>query len=72
MLQLLAGVYFPKYAAMAGAAAIVGRIFYARGYTSKKGAEGRMGGAVLFDLGLLAMLGLAVAGGIKQAGLLKF
>jgi len=67
--NLLSGIYFPVTSALAALTYIVGREVFAAGYTSKAGANGRMAGALILDLGLVAMLGLAVYGGLKQARL---
>ncbi|KAJ2399433.1 Microsomal glutathione S-transferase 3 [Coemansia sp. RSA 2559] len=54
----MAGLYQPKLAASFGASYMVGRFVYARGYVAA-GAKGRMYGAPIMGLSLLALLGTA-------------
>ena len=66
-LQLLGGLFFPVPVAWAGLAYIVGRQVYASLYM-KKGPDGRMVGALIFDFALLFMLGAAIYGSLKFVG----
>lgn len=68
---LAGGAFFPRVAAGAGAAYIVGRELYATGYAAK-GPSGRIAGAGLVDLGLLVLVGTAIVGGLLHTGLIKF
>ncbi|KAJ2784265.1 hypothetical protein GGI15_002314 [Coemansia interrupta] len=56
---MLSGMYMPRAAASLGAAYMVGRSVYARGYRSK-GPKGRMAGGLLMMLTLVSMAGVAV------------
>ena len=64
-----AGLYFPRYASLLGAAYMVGREVFAASYAAG-GAEKRKAGAVVLDLSLLGLLGLCVTGAVKHAKLL--
>eukprot|EP01102_Stenamoeba_stenopodia_P016344 TRINITY_DN5706_c0_g1_i1.p1 TRINITY_DN5706_c0_g1~~TRINITY_DN5706_c0_g1_i1.p1 ORF type:complete len:156 (+),score=36.05 TRINITY_DN5706_c0_g1_i1:130-597(+) len=65
---LLSGVFYPRYAAINGAIYIVGRQLYAFGYWSK-GPKGRMIGALLLDLALVALFGSTIRAGLALSGL---
>jgi hypothetical protein len=58
---LIGGLFFPDYATYAGIAWLVGREFYTAGYMAK-GPRGRSTGAVIADIGLLALFLMAVYG----------
>lgn len=64
----LGAIFQPRVNAGLGVAYIVGRALYARGYV-KSGPKGRLVGAVVFDIGLLGMMGTAFYSGLKIAGL---
>ena len=64
---LLAGLVFPRFAASVGLVYIIGRHFYASGYT-KNGPGGRVLGAGLLDVALIGLFGAAVAAGWQIAG----
>lgn len=68
-LLFAAGIFFPKFAAGAGATYIVGRALYTSGYKSS-GAKGRGPGAIVLDLALVALFGAALFGAVKHTGLL--
>eukprot|EP00455_Lapot_gusevi_P045749 TRINITY_DN58_c0_g2_i3.p2 TRINITY_DN58_c0_g2~~TRINITY_DN58_c0_g2_i3.p2 ORF type:complete len:143 (+),score=59.49 TRINITY_DN58_c0_g2_i3:70-498(+) len=55
----IAGIEFPVVSAVFGLVYFIGRIFYAYGYTIK-GPQGRNVGAVLVDIGLVAVFGLSI------------
>ncbi|KAJ1723304.1 Microsomal glutathione S-transferase 3 [Coemansia erecta] len=57
-LLVLAGLYMPRAAGGLGAAYILGRSVYARGYKAK-GPKGRMAGGALMALSLVSMVGVA-------------
>ena len=61
LLTLVAGLYQPVWAARLGALYIAGREVFALGYAAR-GPSGRMYGAVLFDVALVGLLGLAAHG----------
>mmetsp|Transcript_32873 Transcript_32873/g.82566 ORF Transcript_32873/g.82566 Transcript_32873/m.82566 type:complete len:151 (+) Transcript_32873:135-587(+) len=61
LFTLVAGIFFPFYAAIFGAAYVVGRAIYAVGYWSQ-GAQGRTVGAIILDVGLVANVGMALYG----------
>lgn len=69
-LLLLAGLRFAFPAAVAGFAYIAGREFYAWGYT-KLGAKGRMVGALVVDVVLLALFVMAMMTGWQLANVSK-
>ena len=54
-LNVIAGCFFPRYAAALGGAYMLGREVFATGYVTA-GAKGRIYGAVLLDLALLGLL----------------
>jgi hypothetical protein len=66
---VVAGFYFPTFAAGCGAFWVVGREIYSFGYISG-GANGRMVGAGISDLALLVAFGAAVYGTLGFAGLI--
>jgi uncharacterized membrane protein YecN with MAPEG domain len=63
-LILIAGLYFPFYAAVIGAAHAVGRVIYTIGYVFR-GADGRLPGAGICDIAILALFVLAPWSGYK-------
>ena len=54
-LNVIAGCFFPRYAAALGGAYMLGREVFAAGYVTA-GAKGRIYGAILLDLALLGLL----------------
>ncbi|KXN74461.1 hypothetical protein CONCODRAFT_82924 [Conidiobolus coronatus NRRL 28638] len=64
VLLLTAGVFNPIYAAYSSVAYIVGRQLYQNGYI-KNGPKGRMVGAIVLDLALVALIGMSVHGALK-------
>jgi glutathione S-transferase len=68
--ELVAGLFFARYAALLGFVYIVGRLVYGIGYRSS-GAKGRLVGVLLLDLALLALLVLAFYGAFSFGGGLK-
>lgn len=65
-LGVAAGIKLPLEAAIAEMVYLIGRVFYSIGYVLK-GPSGRLIGALLADLGLLALLGLGLYSGISIA-----
>ena len=65
---ILSGVSYPRFSAACGAAYILGRELYATGYMAR-GANGRLAGAVIFDVALLLLLGGAIASGLAIANI---
>jgi glutathione S-transferase len=65
--QLLSGLFYPKAAAIWGLVYLIGRQIYAMGY-ARSGSNGRMVGALLLDVALVAKLGLIVTGCLKMLG----
>ena len=65
--QLISGLFFPKASAILGLVYMVGRQVYAAGY-SRNGPDGRMYGALLFDLALVGWLGMSVFGNLQSLG----
>lgn len=61
-------MYFPRLSPYASTLYIVGREVFAWGYS--KGPNHRIYGAVLLDVALLAMLGMATVGAARHARLL--
>jgi len=66
-LELLSGLFFPRFAALFGLIYIVGREFFARGYRGQ-GSRGRLIGAALLDVALVALLGATLYGGYNLGG----
>jgi uncharacterized membrane protein YecN with MAPEG domain len=60
-LSLIAGLYSPKWSVILGFAYILGREVYAYGY-SQIGANARMIGAIIFDIALVGLAGIAFRG----------
>ena len=60
---LIAGLYFPITSASIGLVVIIARFIYAIGYL--KGPSGRSVGALLNDLGVLALFIIAIISSIK-------
>ncbi|ELR11231.1 MAPEG family protein [Acanthamoeba castellanii str. Neff] len=67
VVELVAGLFFARYAALLGFVYIVGRLIYGLGYRSS-GSRGRVLGVLLVDLTLLALLSLALYGSFTFAG----
>lgn len=67
---LLGGIVYPRFCAATAAFYAVGREIYAAGY-AKKGPAGRMAGAIVFDLALVALFGASLAAGWKIADVSK-
>ena len=61
---MIAGLYFPIPAAAIGLAIVVARFIYAIGYTTNSGPAGRTVGALLNDILVLGLFGLAVTSSI--------
>ena len=68
-LNVMSGLFYPRFAAAAGAVYVIGREVFAWGYTTG-GADKRLYGALTYDLALLAMVGAALRGGWRQAGVM--
>mmetsp|Transcript_22100 Transcript_22100/g.51396 ORF Transcript_22100/g.51396 Transcript_22100/m.51396 type:complete len:126 (-) Transcript_22100:303-680(-) len=64
---LTSGLAAPKLAAGLGFGYAVGRLLYARGYTSSKGADGRVVGAISSALCSLSLYGVAMVYGVRAA-----
>lgn len=64
---LVAGAFYPRAATIAGLGYIVGREVYASGYASR-GPSARMAGALIFDVALIALFGMAAYGSFTAAG----
>lgn len=62
--ELVAGVFYPRFAAATGLVYILGRALYARGY-QKSGSEGRLHGVLLLDLALVTLFGTSVYGCVQ-------
>jgi len=67
MSLLVGGLYFPKYASILGGAYIFGRALYTGGY-KMKGPKGRVVGAIICDLALVGLFGMAMYGTWGLAG----
>lgn len=67
ILVLAAGLYLPKFAAACGAAYMLGRALYSAGYASG-GPAGRLVGAIILDIALVALFVAAVWQGAQHAG----
>jgi len=66
-LELLSGLFFPRFAVLFGLIYIVGREIYARGYRGS-GAKGRMYGALFLDVALVALFGATLYGAYNFGG----
>lgn len=64
---LSSGLATPRVAAGLGVGYAFGRLLYAKGYTSSKGADGRMAGAGMAALCTLGLYGLAIVNGLRAA-----
>lgn len=62
---LISGLAYPCLSALCGLVYFVGRALYAFGYTTSKGAKGRMVGGIILDLGLLPLLVMPFITGYK-------
>lgn len=67
---LLAGLFFPEAAAIAGAIIIVGRFLYGQGYRAR-GPLGRYPGGMIAPLATMALLGMTIFGAVRLTGVLK-
>eukprot|EP00744_Colponema_vietnamica_P002913 GILI01004524.1.p2 GENE.GILI01004524.1~~GILI01004524.1.p2 ORF type:complete len:177 (-),score=58.13 GILI01004524.1:44-574(-) len=67
LFSLVAGLSFPVPTIALIWVCIVGRVAYGIGYTSR-GPQGRAVGAIIFDLGLLALLILGIYSSLVLAG----
>ena len=65
--NLLAGLFYPRASAIFGLAYIIGRQLYAHMYM-KRGPKARFYGTALFDLSLVAQLGMIIYGCMKTLG----
>ncbi|KAJ1833158.1 hypothetical protein LPJ63_002970 [Coemansia sp. RSA 2711] len=65
---LLAGLFYPKLSAYAGAAYIVGRLVYSVAYV-KCGAEGRKYGVMFICPSIITLLGASLYGSFKALSL---
>jgi len=70
VLLVTSGLFFPRFTALFGVIYIVGRVLYGVGYR-RKGAAGRLIGAGLIDVCLLALLASSAYGAFNFAGGLK-
>ncbi len=68
---IVSGLFQPEVCAGMGFAFAVGRIIYAIGYLSKKGADGRLFGAVIGSLGTYGLYLITIYNGLRLAGILK-
>eukprot|EP01088_Endostelium_zonatum_P004998 TRINITY_DN1640_c0_g1_i1.p1 TRINITY_DN1640_c0_g1~~TRINITY_DN1640_c0_g1_i1.p1 ORF type:complete len:209 (+),score=47.94 TRINITY_DN1640_c0_g1_i1:77-703(+) len=66
-LTLLAGLFYPRLAAISGFSMMLGRFLYSVGYRAT-GPKGRNVGKNIFHGGLLALLGATVYGAFNFAG----
>jgi glutathione S-transferase len=64
-----AGLYYPRFSAALGFAFSFGRVLYAYGYNSNKGADGRLVGVIIAELATLALFGSAIYAGASTTGL---
>jgi hypothetical protein len=64
-----AGLFFPKLSASLGFAFSIGRILYAMGYTTNKGADGRVLGVVIAEMATLGLFLSALYGGASATNL---
>eukprot|EP00026_Physarum_polycephalum_P018388 Phypoly_transcript_19957.p1 GENE.Phypoly_transcript_19957~~Phypoly_transcript_19957.p1 ORF type:complete len:199 (+),score=21.86 Phypoly_transcript_19957:73-597(+) len=67
VMELVAGLYFPRYAALLSISYLFGRILYTIMYKTA-GARGRVVGVLFIDLSLVAWLGLACWGCFHAGG----
>jgi hypothetical protein len=67
---IIGGLFFPRFAAGAAAAYIIGRELYATGYAAN-GPAGRSKGAILVDVGLLALVLTSIAAGLQLLQIVK-
>ncbi|KAJ3090006.1 hypothetical protein HK102_004934 [Quaeritorhiza haematococci] len=67
-LELLSGLFFPKFAAVTGFIYIIGRQVYTMGYKSR-GPQGRMAGSGIQNLAFLTLLGSVFYGSARMAKL---
>ncbi|KAI7827233.1 hypothetical protein BX661DRAFT_182896 [Kickxella alabastrina] len=65
---LLAGLFYPKLSAYAGAAYIIGRLIYSVGYI-KSGPEGRKYGVFFICPSIITLLGASLYGSFKALSL---
>jgi len=65
--ELVAGLFFPRYAALLGFTYILGRAVYGIGYRSS-GSKGRYFGVIIADLSLLALLAMSFYGAFNFTG----
>lgn len=64
-----AGLYFPRTSAALGATFGLGRILYAIGYNTSKGAEGRLLGVIIAEVAVIGLFGASFYAGALQTGL---
>lgn len=64
--ELIAGVIYPIWTVYFGAAYIVGRVLYTIGYKAQ-GPGGRLVGAIILDLALVALLVLSIGSAYRIA-----
>eukprot|EP00455_Lapot_gusevi_P041287 TRINITY_DN4772_c0_g1_i2.p1 TRINITY_DN4772_c0_g1~~TRINITY_DN4772_c0_g1_i2.p1 ORF type:complete len:152 (+),score=48.72 TRINITY_DN4772_c0_g1_i2:75-530(+) len=67
---VLSGLLYPCFAASCGLAYIVGRLAYTWGYQSS-GPKGRMVGAIILDLALLALFACSIYSSLQVLGYVK-
>ena len=68
------GLYHPRACAAMGFAFAFGRVLYAVGYNTKKGADGRLVGVVIAEIAVVGLFGLCMwVGAVKgnAYGILK-
>ncbi|KAJ9069861.1 hypothetical protein DSO57_1014344 [Entomophthora muscae] len=66
-LLITGGLIAPRSSAVAGLLYMIGRQFYYHGYVNH-GPSGRFKGAILLDIGLLGLLGVALYSGFILLG----
>ena len=64
---LTGGLAMPKVAAALGFTYAAGRVLYAVGYSSNKGADGRVAGAGVAALASLGLFGISIVQGLMIA-----
>ena len=64
-----AGLFYPKLSAGLGFSFAVGRVLYAIGYNSNKGADGRLVGVIVAELATVALFGISIYAGAMQSNL---
>lgn len=65
------GLIYPKATAGLSILYSVGRIIYAWGYGTKKGADGRLVGAIVAEVALVAIYGMGIYIGVTQTDMVE-